>query len=306
LYSVVGAPDAKPTKLGLEVTIPGNGTPTGQAFNLGSASGAFNKDLFLFVSEDGTISGWRGALGTSAEILQTADANNVYKGTTFVSNGGNSYLLSANFRSGNIDVMKGDPASPNLTGNFTDPTLPAGYAPFNIQNLGGKLYVSYAVQDGAKHDDVAAPGNGIVSEFDLNGNFITRVANQGGPLNSPWGMAIAPSSWKGIAGDLLVGNFGDGHINIFDKSNNFVGQLTDGVGNPLFIDGLWALVPGNDGNAGSSQAIYFSAGPNGESDGLFGVIQSVPEPSSVVLGTFALGLLAARSCWKSRRRPTAA
>ncbi len=178
--------------------------------------------------------------------------------------------------------MKGSVTTPSLTGSFTDPTIPAGYAPFNISNLGGDLFVSYALQDGAKHDDVAGPGHGFVSEFDTQGNFLGRIASSGS-LDSPWGLAIAPSTFGSYAGDLLVGNFGDGRINAFNLgTDSFVGQL-QGSGGPLAIDGLWGLAVGNNGNGGSSGKLYFSAGPNSEADGLFGVI--VPEPSTFVLLT---------------------
>jgi uncharacterized protein (TIGR03118 family) len=272
-----------PTKAGLVVGIPGAGTPTGQANNPTPAS--FNGDNFLFVSEDGTISGWRGALGTNAEVLQVANPNNVYKGTTIDVTGGNTYLLSANFHNGTIDVLKGNAGAPDLAGKFTDPNLPAGYAPFNIQIIGGKVYVTYAVQDAAKHDDVAGAGNGIVTAFDLQGNFLGRVVNPGGPLNSPWGLALAPSSLTGFAGDLLVGNFGDGKINAFDPTTNaFIGPLLANPGQPIVIDGLWALTVGNNGGAGSSNKLYFTAGPDSESHGVFGVIgPNIPEPSSLAL-----------------------
>ncbi len=168
-----------------------------------------------------------------------------------------------------------------------DPNIPSGYAPFNIQNLGDKLYVTYAVR-GETGDDVAGPGNGIVSVFDLQGNFLGRVASNGGPLNSPWGLAIAPGSFGELAGDLLVGNFGDGKINAFDLATNaFVDQLRDIHGNPITIDGLWALIPGSgnaNGAGGSADEIYFSAGPGDESHmRLFGSIQQVPEPASLVI-----------------------
>ena len=302
LYSVNPTTNAT-SIVPLVVSIPGDGTPTGQVFNSASASGAFNKDAFLFVSEDGTISGWRGALGTSAEVLQTGSADNVYKGVTLDTTGGNSYLLSANFRAGTIDVMKGSSGAPNLTGNFTDPNLPSGYAPFNIQVLNGKIYVTYAVQDSTKHDDVAGAGNGLVSVFDLNGNFLQRLINPGGMLNSPWGLVIAPSSFGSLAGDLLVGNFGDGTIDAFNPNNgNFAGQLMGPDGKPLVIDGLWGLIAGNGGSGGSKDDIYFSAGPNGESNGLFGVIQSVPEPSSAILGLIAVGMLAGGWRYQSHRK----
>ncbi len=273
---------------GLVVTIPGAGNPTGQVFN---STTAFNGDPFLFVSEDGTISGWRGALGTTAETLQVGDAANVYKGVTEATINGNSYLYAANFRAGTIDVLKGNAGAPDLTGNFIEPNIPAGYAPFNIQNLGGTLYVTYALQDASKLDDVAGAGNGFVSAFGAQGNFLDRVGT-GGALNSPWGLAIAPASFGQFAGDLLVGNFGDGRINAFDlTTNTFSGQLLGLSGSELTIDGLWGLTIGNNGNAGSSSKLYFSAGPDDETNGLFGVIQSsaVPEPTTMLL--LGLGLV---------------
>jgi uncharacterized protein (TIGR03118 family) len=294
LYSVNAASD-NVTKLGLTVSIPGDGSVTGQVFS--NITGAFNKDAFLFVSEDGTVSGWRGALGTSAETLVTGSPSNVYKGVSEATISGHSYLYAANFLAGSIDVIKGDAAAPSLAGNFTDPSLPAGYAPFDIRNLGGKLYVTYALQNGK--DDLAGAGHGFVSVFDLQGNFLSRVATQG-TLNSPWGLEIAPSSFGSLAGDLLVGNFGDGRINAYDLSNNsFVGQLNDRAGNPLTIEGLWGLVTGNDGAAGSSQKLYFTAGPDDESNGLFGVIVAAPAPSTLVISLLQLGVFSA--VWYHRR-----
>jgi uncharacterized protein (TIGR03118 family) len=289
---------------GVVIPPPGSGTPAGQVFNAASATGAFNSDSFLFVSEDGTISGWRNSLGTTAEVLQTGDAANVYKGTTLDTTGGHSYLLAANFRAGTIDVRKGDAAAPNLIGSFLDPNLPSGYAPFNIQTLGSTIYVSYALQDAAKHDDDPGAGHGFVTAFDLQGNFLGRIGSMG-TLNSPWGLAIAPSSFGSVAGDLLVGNFGDGTINVFSANlamPGFVGQLSGVDGKAIVIDGLWGLIAGNDGNGGSSQKIYFSAGPNAEADGLFGVIQAVPEPRAIVLELAAAAFLAGSWTWKNRKR----
>jgi uncharacterized protein (TIGR03118 family) len=296
LYNVNPTTNAT-SVVGLVVTIPpaGTGTPTGQVFNTNAGAGAFNGDLFLFVSEDGTISGWRGALGTSAETLQIGSPANVYKGTTAATITGHSYLYAANFRAGTIDVLKGDAAAPSLAATFTDPGLPSGYAPFNIQNLGGKLYVTYALQDASKHDDAPGAGHGIVSVFDTQGNFLGRVGT-GGTLDSPWGLAIAPSSFGPFAGDLLVGNFGDGRINAFDLlTDTFVGQLLALDGSELTNDGLWGLTVGNNGNGGSSNKLYFSAGPSGESEGLFGVIvassATVPEPGTILLLGAGLGAL---------------
>jgi uncharacterized protein (TIGR03118 family) len=287
-----------PSKVGLSVAVPGDGSVTGQVFNGNSA--AFNGDSFLFVSEDGTISGWRGALGTTAETIVLGSTANVYKGTTEATVGGNSYLYAANFRAGTIDVLKGTASAPDLAGSFTDPGIPAGYAPFNIEKLGDNLYVTYAQQDANGHDDVAGPGHGFVSAFDTQGSFLRRVGTQG-ELNSPWGLAIAPASFGQFAGDLLVGNFGSGEISVFNlATHSYAGQLPGVAGQPLSIDGLWALTAGNDASAGNSRSIYFSAGPNGESNGLFGVIAPVPEPSTVAL--LCMGVVALRAfVWRRRR-----
>ncbi len=302
LYSV-NPGTGVPAKVGLTVSIPGDGSVTGSAFN---GTMGFNGDAFLFVNEDGTISGWRGALGTAAETLLPASVNNVYKGASLATISGNAYLYAANFRNGNIDVLKGNGASANLTGNFTDPNLPVGFAPFNVLDLGGTVYVTYARQVGAYLDVVPGPGNGYVDAFDENGNLLNRVASAGA-LNSPWGLAIAPASFGSFAGDLLVGNLGDGRIDAFNLgTNNFVGPLTDGQGNPIAIDGLWALVAGNNGSGGNSNAIYFSAGPNNEADGLFGSLTPVPEPASVALvaigGAALVGSRFRRRLFKSLSR----
>ena len=286
------------TKSALVVTIPGDGTVTGQVFN-SNAAAAFNGNAFLFVSEDGTVSGWRGALGSTAEVLVTGSTNNVYKGVAFATIAGNSYLYAANFRNGTIDVAKGSAAAPGLAGNFTDPNQPAGYAPFNIQNLDGTLYVAYAQQDSIKHDELAGAGLGFVNKFDLQGNLLGRLTT-GGTLDAPWGFAIAPSSFGAMAGALLVGNFGDGRIAAYDSTSGiFLGQVLGTNGLPVVIDGLWALAVGNGGNGGSKSSVYFTAGPNAEANALLGVLTPVPEPS---VGMFlAVGLVAMLS-WRRRRR----
>jgi uncharacterized protein (TIGR03118 family) len=299
LYNGSGQPF--PVASPLVVSIPGAATPTGQVFN--GQSTAFNGDVFLFVSEDGTISGWRGALGTTAETLRVGSPDNVYKGTTEATIGGNSYLYAANFRAGTIDVLKGTSGAPDLTGNFIDPNLPSGYAPFDIQNLNGKLYVTYALQDGAKQDDVAGPGNGFVDVFDLNGNLLQRLISNG-PLNSPWGLALAPGDFGDFSNDLLVGNFGDGTINAFNPiTGAFLGTLGDGLGQPITIEGLWGLRVGNSGNGFNPDTLYFTAGIPGddqvEDHGLFGSIQPIPEPATMLLlGSGLLGLWGARKKFK--------
>jgi uncharacterized protein (TIGR03118 family) len=265
-------------KQGLTVTIPADGTVTGVAFS--NVAGSFNGDTFLFASEDGTFSGWRGSLGTAAETLAAGSAANVYKGLTDASVGGNQYAYLANFKTGNIDVMKGNATASNLTGSFTDPNLPSGYAPFDIANLGGILYVTYAVQDAAKHDDVAGAGNGFVDTYDLQGNFLARLVSNGA-LNSPWGLAIAPAGFGDVGGDLLVGNFGDGSIHAYNPTTGaLVETLQDANGNPMSIDGLWGLKFGNGGAAGPTSTLYFTAGPDDEQHGLFGELNAVPEPAT--------------------------
>jgi uncharacterized protein (TIGR03118 family) len=276
------------TQLGLTISIPGAVNVTGQVFN-GNAS-SFNGDVFLFVSEDGKVSGWRGALGTTAETLAITSGG-IYTGAAISTIAGHSYLYAADFHDGTITAFKGDPAAPSLPGIFTDPGLPSGYAPFNVQNLGGSLYVNYAVQDAAKEEEVKGAGAGVVDKFDLQGNFLGRVAT-GGTLNAPWGLAIAPSSFGAMAGSLLVGNFGDGRINAFDATTHaFLGQVLGAGNQPLSIDGLRAISPGNDGNAGNSQLLYFTAGPDVERHGLFGVLTPVPEPSTFMLLLAGIGLI---------------
>jgi uncharacterized protein (TIGR03118 family) len=287
LYSGAGV------KNPLFVTIPGDGTVTGVLFS--NVAGSFNGDTFLFDSEDGTVSGWRSALGTTpgtpAETLVPGDAANVYKGLAGATIGSTEYAYLANFRTGAIDVLKGNTSAPNLTGIFTDPSLPAGYAPFDVQVIGDVLYVTYAVQDSTKHDEVAAPGNGIVDAFDLQGNFKSRIAT-GGTLNAPWGLAVAPDGFGDLGGDLLVGNFGDGTISAYNLSSGFVRQLTGPDGSPIVIDGLWGLRFGIGGGSSTANTLFFTAGPGGEMHGLFGQLVAAPEPGAwLLVGAGLLTLL---------------
>jgi len=270
------------------VTIQG-GEVTGQVFN--SSSSAFNGDPFLFVTLNGAIEGWRPALGNTAELLSPTSSNS-YDGATLVTVNGNEYLLAANHATGNIDVFNGTATQPHLPGDFKDPGLPTGFLPYNVQVLNGVVYVTY--ENGK---------SGIVDAFSTSGNFIARVGT-GGSLDQPWGLAIAPTSFGPLAGDLLVGNKGSGEISVFNLSNNTaVGTLNGTNGSPIVIQDLWALTIGNGAGAGSTQQIYFTAGVGGYQDGLLGAIQlsSVPEPSTAVLGLISVGLLAARWRWKKRR-----
>jgi len=295
LYNGAGVPQA------LVVTIPGAGgapgAPTGQVFNLSNSSGTFNGDVFVFAGEDGVVSGWRGALGTTAEILQdSSGAGSVYKGLAFATLSSNSYLYAADFHNNRIDVIP-SAGAPALTGTFTDPNLPAGYAPFNIQNIDGQLFVTYAKQDAAGMDDVPGAGFGYVDIFDANGNFVQRFASSGN-LNAPWGLAMAPTEWGKFSGDLLVGNFGDGKINAFDSLGNMVGTVLDTNGSPIVNDGLWGLTFGNGGNGGSTNVLYFSAGINDEADGLFGSIFATPEPGTLALFGAGAVVLVLGACWR--------
>lgn len=289
LYQITNDATGMPqvTNLTLKVTIPGNGTPTGQAFN---SHGGFNGDIFLFVSEDGTVSGWRGALGTAAETLVPGVSNNVYKGMTLVTTSNNGpVLLASNFRQGTIDMYGTNSA---LIGQFTDSNAPAGYGPFGIQAINGMVFVTFAKQDDAKHDDVSGPGNGLIDVFDPNTGLFNRFATgtdavvrgkngTRGPavkqMNSPWGIALAPDSFGKAGGELLVGNFGSGTIMSFDSNGHFRGLLKAVSHGPVTIDGLWGLTFGNGTKAGVPDTLYFSAGPMGASHGLFGSLTPVED-----------------------------
>jgi uncharacterized protein (TIGR03118 family) len=300
--------DGTPQSLVVSIPAPGDptgssGTPTGLVFNIAGGLGAFKISgvsatgapitapaTFLFSTEDGTILGWNPAVNppgiqptvpsTHAIIAVDNSANPsaeqgaVYKGLAITNVNGVARLYATNFRSGTIEEFGGDfKPDPTLASNaFTDSSLPDGYAPFNIVSLGDRMFVTYAIQDDQKHDDVAGESHGIVNTFDVTGGSQQRFA-QHGQLNSPWGVAVAPASFGDIAGDILIGNFGNGHINIFDLgTGEFIGKLRDPQNKAIVIDGLWTLRVGNGGRGGDANKIYFTAGPNGESDGLFGSI----------------------------------
>jgi uncharacterized protein (TIGR03118 family) len=272
-----------------EVTIPG-GSPTGQVFN-GTTDFAVTDGTntrpaaFIFASETGFITGWSPAVGAVpgapppsrvAEVgFQATDGAN-YKGLALAKVGAANFLFATDFHNGKIDVIDGQFHKVTLgtggLGTFTDPDLPAGYAPFGIALVNGKLYVSYAKQDADAEDDVAGRGNGFVGVFETNGQFVGRLVS-GGDLNSPWGMVQAPAGFGDFGGALLVGNFGDGKINAYDPTTGRqLGTLSSSPGHPVVIDGLWGL-GFRTGPAGVDRnALYYAAGPDDETHGLLGKI----------------------------------
>jgi uncharacterized protein (TIGR03118 family) len=234
--------------------------------------------LFIFDTENGTILAWNLALGvpSAAELEPDATKNctdgktPVYKGLALGVNKTGVFLYATNFRCATVDVFDSTFKPATLGGKFRDSQIPQGFAPFGIANIDGNLVVTYAKQDDQKHDDVAGVGNGFVDIFDTNGNLIKRFASHG-KLNSPWGIAQAPFNFGQSSNDLLIGNFGDGHINAFDRDGHCHGQLRDPSQQPIAIDGLWALTFGGALDSGPG-TLYFTAGPNEESDGLFGAL----------------------------------
>jgi len=266
--TVYGSPSF--AKIPLTVTVPG--APTGTVFTSRDGPGfAVTKNnvtghsVFLFDTEQGTISGWSPAVDPANAIIAVdhSASGDVFKGLTIAHVNATPQLLAADFANNRVEVFNSQFA---MTGSFTDPSLPAGYAPFNVQTLDGKVYVAFALH-GAGLDEAAGPGLGFVDVFDTQGHKLqTLVAN--GPLNAPWGLTIAPPTFGKFAGALLVGNFGDGKVNAFNlKTGAFIGTLSSSSGAPLTVDGLWALRQGPDGT------VVFSAGPDDESHGLVGVIR---------------------------------
>lgn len=280
----------------VEFTVPGaggaTGNPTGLVFNGGPGffinnfSGGVGPARFIFASEDGTLSAFNGApIITVVPNAQAPAHGAIYKGLAIDSTTAGTLLYATDFHNGKVDIFDSSFHAVTIPGAFTDPDLPAGFAPFGIQNIEGTIYVTYALQDEDKEDDVAGPGNGYVDAYDTSGNLIRRVASAG-ELNSPWGLALAPADFGRFSGDLLVGNFGDGRIHAFDPEQltstgefEAVGLLHSASGKPITIDGLWALRFG-DGSSfnGPTNTLFFTAGPDDEEHGLFGSLVNAPPP----------------------------
>jgi len=294
VYNTAGTPFSTVVKIPT-VGNPGTatGTPTGTVFNTTLTSGnpgfvisngtTSAPATFLFATEDGTIVGWSQTVDPTHGIIAvpntaTPDTGAIYKGLTLATDAnGRTLLYAANFHAGTIDVFDTNfhRVTTLPTGAFTDPNLPKGYAPFNVQVLNGKIYVTYALQDADAEDDVSGAHRGFVDVYNLDGSGQQRLIS-GGVLNSPWGLAIAPSSFGDLAGSLLVGNFGDGRIHAFNITTGaLLGELKDPDGEPIQIDGLWALKVGNGGAGGDSGTVYFTAGLDDEKHGLFGSLTPV-------------------------------
>ncbi len=266
----------------LVVTIPppmgaeGPSAPTGLVFSGGGAFAVKAHDLsgnsvFIFDTEDGTIAGWSPTVDLHNAVIAVDNSASgaIYKGLAIGSTEEGTFIYATNFNSGWVEMYD---SNFKWVKNFTDWDVPQGYAPFGIQTISGKLYVTFALQDEDKEDDVAGPAHGFVDVFDLNGNKIRRLISHG-ELNSPWGLALAPSNFGKFSGDLLVGNFGNGHVNAYDINTGAArGHMLRPNGHTLEIDGLWGLAFGTGGASGPANTLLFTAGPDDEAHGLFGTI----------------------------------
>ncbi len=276
LYNGSGAKQA----LVVAVPPPSGSTPTGVVFNGGSGFAVSNGTVsgsarFIFVTEDGTISGWSPAVDVNNAILKIDNsAIAVYKGVTLATFNGATHLYVANLKSGKVEVYDSTWTPVNVPGGFVDTNLPAGYAPFNVQNIGGHVLVMFALQ-GEPPDQVNGRGLGFVDEFDSGGNLLLRL--QHGPwLNAPWGVVKAPANFGKFSNDILVGNFGSGEIAAFDPTTGeFLGRLHGSKGT-LVISGLWSLMlGGGTANNGATDQLFFTAGIDDEQHGLFGTLTAI-------------------------------
>jgi uncharacterized protein (TIGR03118 family) len=290
LYDQNGTPQPPPPNQQLAVTIPaamsgGTGSPTGIVFNTagsgfkvteGANSGS---SIFLFASLDGVISGWNPTVDLhNAIVAVPAKTGASYDGLAFDTDSiGRNLLFGADFGTGKIDVFDSTFTSTTVPGGFVDPRIPSNYAPFNIQNLGGLLYVTYALKDTPTSlEDDSGPGHGFVDVFNSDGVLQQHLISHG-QLNSPWGLAIAPANFGAFSNDLIVGNNGDGTIHAYNPHTGaFVGTMKDGTGKPIVLDELWAIKFGNGGVAGPTNTLFFAAGTNGYQNGTFGSLQAIP------------------------------
>jgi uncharacterized protein (TIGR03118 family) len=277
LYDGNGVPQS------LVVTIPdgknGSASPTGIVFN-GTQSftvtenGESGVAAFIFTGEGGTITAWAPAVGPTNAFVMYDDGTGgaVYKGVALAAMNGNNFLYATDFHNNKIDVFNTTFTKVAMPGAFADPAIPAGFAPFGIQAIGSNLFVTYAMQDAAKHDDVAGAGLGMVDVYDTAGNLKQRFAT-GAPLNAPWGIAQAPGNFGSMSGAILIGNFGDGTINAFNASSGqSMGPLNGPNGSPIVEHGVWGIAFGNDLSNQPSNTLFFAAGPNDEADGVYGRI----------------------------------
>jgi uncharacterized protein (TIGR03118 family) len=285
LYSV-GAGGATAAKVPLTVTLPPtDSAPTGQVFNptddfVVKSKAGKGPALFIFSSESGHIIAWNPKAdpivnGASTAQVESSSPTAVYKGLAIGNVGGDTFLYASNFHDNRVEVFNEKFHRVRLFGDFKDRSLPPGYAPFGIQEINGFLYVSYALQDADKKDDVAGPGHGFIDVYTNFGLLVKRLVSRG-DLNSPWGLTVAPAGFGPFGGKLLVGNFGDGLIHAYNPANGLpFGALLNEHHQPIQIDGLWGLLFGTAATGGTG-TLLFSAGPNDEADGLVGSITPVP------------------------------
>ena len=289
LYDGSGVAQPTTTPQPLVVSIPAaagqdGSNPTGIVFN--GSTGFVVKSgpnsgpaAFLFVTEDGVLAGWNRAVDATHAILvkDNSGSGTVYKGLALSAGGNGSLLYATDFHNNKIDVWDNTFTPVTLpAGAFTDPSLPDGFAPFGIQAINGNLYVTYAKQDDARHDDVKGRGLGFVNVFDPNGALLGRFASRG-RLNAPWGIALAPDGFGDFRDSLLIGNFGDGRINAFDlATGQALGELRGQDGKAITIDGLWGIAFGNGFAGQPVNTLFFAAGPADESHGVYGRIDPLP------------------------------
>jgi len=278
--------DAQGNKQQLVVTIPSAsvspcspGCPTGIVAN---SSADFNGGAFIFDTDDGTIANWTGA-NSAVVAFDNSQSGADYKGLALLNNGSANFLLAANFSSGKIDVFDRNFKPTSLSGSFTDPNLPPGFAPHAVHVINNQVYVAYAMQDATMRRPVRGAGIGVVDIFDMNGNFVKTFAT-GGQLNAPWGVVATPASFGTFSNAILVGNFGDGTISAFDSTGKSLGQVTDSANNVIANPGLWDMVFGA-GGTGDPNTLYFTAGGPTLSSGLFATM--IPA-SAVTTGDFTL------------------